>query len=292
MSDIFSRRGFLAVTPAVGLGALAVGGGLAVRTSRAGGAEGAAPAGGAYPGGAQSRGAPVGPTLPHFPALDPALAQQVVGLSHRSLEGVTKLVDRQPTLANATWDWGFGDWETALGAASHTGQREIALYLLAKGARPDIFAFAMLGNLDAVRAIVAGSPGAQRTRGPHGIPLLAHAEAGGDAAKPVAEYLRALGDADGRATSAPLSDADRDKYVGAYSFGPGPTDRVEIKAGKVTPLTLERPGSGPRNLFHVGDHAFHPAGAPAVRIVFVVEGGRAARLECFDPDRYLTAQRV
>jgi hypothetical protein len=33
-------------------------------------------------------------------------------------------------LARAAWDWGFGDWETALGAASHMGSRPI---------RPDQF---------------------------------------------------------------------------------------------------------------------------------------------------------
>ena len=36
---------------------------------------------------------------------------------------VKELVGRQPALAKATWDWGFGDWETSLGAASHVGHR-------------------------------------------------------------------------------------------------------------------------------------------------------------------------
>ena len=47
-------------------------------------------------------------------------------------------VTRPPAsaLACATLDWGFGDWETALGAASHVGRPEIAEYLIANGAEP------------------------------------------------------------------------------------------------------------------------------------------------------------
>src|SRR5262245_22599514 len=55
----------------------------------------------------------------NFPAQDPDLAREVVGKSHRDLDGIKRLVEKRPALAKATWDWGFGDWETALGAASH-----------------------------------------------------------------------------------------------------------------------------------------------------------------------------
>ena len=36
---------------------------------------------------------------------------------------VKELVTTHPHLANAWWDWGFGDWESPLGAAAHTGRR-------------------------------------------------------------------------------------------------------------------------------------------------------------------------
>ncbi|HVZ94458.1 MAG TPA: hypothetical protein VG797_08105 [Phycisphaerales bacterium] len=272
MPDTLSRRGFLIVTPAAGLGVIAANSVLAGESDRA-------------------TCAVSGPTSSHFPAQDPALVKEVVGLSHRSLEGVRKLVERQPTLAKAAWDWGFGDWETALGAASHTGQREIALYLIEHGARPDIFTFAMLGNLEAVKAMVTGSPGIQRLPGPHGIPLLAHAEAGDEAAKPVFDYLSSLGDAGIRYQPSPLSEEEVARYIGVYSFGTGATDRVEVKAGKKTPLTLERAGGSALNLFYKGNGEFHPPGAPAVRIRFVMEGERAARVEFLDPDLYLAATR-
>src|SRR5437870_5836992 len=136
-----------------------------------------------------------------FPTQDSALVREMVAVAHGNVKRVKELVDRQQTLAKASWDWGFGDWESALGAASHVGNREIAEYLLANGARPSIFSAAMLGQLDVVQAFVDASPGVQRIHGPHGITLLAHARAGGDKAKPVLAYLEKLGDADPRIES-------------------------------------------------------------------------------------------
>jgi hypothetical protein len=61
--------------------------------------------------------------------------------------------------------------------------------LLERGARLDIFAAAMLGQLEVVKAILAADPAAKSAPGPHGIPLLAHAQAGGEAAKAVLAFL-------------------------------------------------------------------------------------------------------
>lgn len=262
------RRTFLLATPAAALGASAL---------SAAGADTPAPS--------------LAPVLPHFPGQDPAVVREVVGLAHSDLEGVKKRVERQPALAKAAWDWAYGDWETALGAASHTGQREIALYLIEKGARPDIFTFAMLGNLPAVKAMIEGSPGVQEIPGPHDIPLLAHAEAGGEAAKPVYDYLLSLGDAGQREPSKPLTDDERAKYLGVYTFGPHATDRLEVKPAKQAPLNVERPGTNPRNIFFLGENTFRPVGASEVRIRFTIEGGRATKIEFFDPDLYLIATR-
>jgi len=131
-----------------------------------------------------------------YPSHDPDLVRSMVGASHGRTERVRELLSRHPALAKAAWDWGFGDWETALGAASHTGQREIAELLIKHGARPNIFTFTMMGQIDVVRAIIHANPGIQRLHGPHGITLLSHAKAGGEQAATVAEYLMELGDAD------------------------------------------------------------------------------------------------
>ena len=124
------------------------------------------------------------------PALDPALVQEFVANAHGNAERVVELLEQEPMLINAAWDWGGGDWETALGAASHMGRKDIAHYLLQRGARMDIFAAAMLGQVDIVRAILNAFPDARHLRGPHGIPLLDHAKAGGQEAAPVLELLQ------------------------------------------------------------------------------------------------------
>jgi hypothetical protein len=126
------------------------------------------------------------------PALELTLVQDFVSKSHADLEGVKELLMREPALINSAWDWGGGDWETGLGAAAHMGRRDIATYLLENGARLDLFAATMLGNLDIVKATLETYPQALDTPGPHGIPLIAHAQAGGHEAKQVYEYLKSL----------------------------------------------------------------------------------------------------
>lgn len=128
-------------------------------------------------------------------ALDPQLVQTIVANAHGDLNRVRELVEQQPNLVNASWDWGGGDWETPLGAAAHMGRRDIALYLLEHGARLDLFAAAMLGHLQVVQAALDAFPGAHRVKGPHGISLLAHAQAGGAPAAAVATLLEGIGDA-------------------------------------------------------------------------------------------------
>ena len=129
---------------------------------------------------------------PEFPTQDPNVVRELVGASHRNLDRVRELVTARPALAKVAWDWGFGDWETALGAASHVGRPDIAGFLLEHGATPTIFSAAMLGQLEIVRAFVVTSPGVQRLLGPHGISLMRHAEAGGDEAEAVSPISRSL----------------------------------------------------------------------------------------------------
>lgn len=127
------------------------------------------------------------------PALDPALVREFVAKAHGDLDRVAELLQQEPRLVNAAWDWGAGDWETGLGAAAHMGRKDIARHLLAHGARLDLFAAAMLGELEIVRAALTAFPAALHVPGPHGIPLLAHAKAGGDDAVEVIAYLESLG---------------------------------------------------------------------------------------------------
>lgn len=116
-----------------------------------------------------------------------------VANAHGDLDYVRAALSEQPALVNACWDWGGGDWETALGAAGHMGRRDIAEVLLAHGARLDVFVAAMLGEVDVVRATLTARPETLDAKGPHGIPLRAHAEAGGEQARAVLELLDAAG---------------------------------------------------------------------------------------------------
>ena len=172
-----------------------------------------------------------------IPQQAPSVVKEMVGVAHGSLARVRELVERQPALANATIDWGFGDWEDALGAASHMGRREIAEFLLAQGARPTLFSAAMLGQVDVVKAVVGATPGVQRTLGPHGITLLAHARAGGPGAVEVVKYLESVGDADRRPATQPLEPADRDAVVGEY----------HVRCHGSRPVRDRRPGRSARN---------------------------------------------
>ena len=127
------------------------------------------------------------------PSLEATLVQEFVGKAHGDLDRVKELLAQEPGLVNATWDWGGGDFETALGAAGHMGRKDIANFLLERGARLDIFVAAMLGKLEIVRAALTAFPEAINTPGPHGIPLMAHAKAGGEDAADVLKYLESLG---------------------------------------------------------------------------------------------------
>lgn len=227
---------------------------------------------------------------PTFPAHEPDLAREMVTVAHGNTARVRELLSGRPALANAAWDWGYGDWESALGAAAHVGNREIAGLLIEAGARPTIFSAAMLGQVDAVKAMIAAAPGIQRIRGPHGISLLAHARAGGSGAAAVVQYLESIGDADPRYRNDALSDADRAAITGTYAFGADASARFVVAGGDRGP-TIERLGAAARNLFHLGGRVFHPSGADAVRIRFAA-GERAATLVVEDGPLSVTATRV
>lgn len=220
-----------------------------------------------------------------FPQHPLALAREMVGVAHRDLARVRELLAQRPTLANATVDWGFGDWETALGAASHVGRREIAELLIEHGAAPTLFSAAMLGQLDVVKAMIAARPGVEKTLGPHSIGLLAHARAGGEQAAEVFRYLEGLGTAGGIGVEA-ISEEELEKLTGEYVFGSGANERIAISR-KAKQLTFTRSGANGQMIHHVGGKAFRPPGARMVRIQF--EEG--AKLTVRDGDLTVVAVR-
>lgn len=103
------------------------------------------------------------------------VALAFVALAHLEIDSVRSALEYDETLANATVDWGDGDWESALGAAAHMHRRDMAELLLEHGARLDVFAAAMLGDVETVKAALDAHPELRDAKGPHGIPLAAHA---------------------------------------------------------------------------------------------------------------------
>ena len=237
-----------------------------------------------------------------YPALDDESVSAVVGAAHSNLDKVKGLVNNRPELANAAWDWGFGDWETAIGAAAHMGRKDIAEFLMSHGARPDHFTFAMLGELDALKAMIAVQPGLQRMPGPHGIPLLQHAQhrlwhkdISTEETKKVnamIAYLESLGDANETAKNMDISDEEKAMYVGEYRYGEKPAEVFEVKLNRRKMLSIDKKGNFGRALNRIGTNRFSPGGAPSVEISFVIKDGKAVSLTVHEPNPLVVATRI
>jgi len=237
-----------------------------------------------------------------YPSLDDESVSAVVGAAHANLDKVKSLVNNRPELANAAWDWGFGDWESAIGAAAHMGRKDIAEFLLSHGARPNHFTFAMLGELDALKAMIAAQPGLQKVPGPHGIPLLQHAKhrlwhkgiTPEDKVKidQTIAYLEALGDANESPKSLDMTEAEKQMYPGEYRFGEQADQIFELKLDSRKMLSLGKKGTFGRTLNRIGDTLFTPSGAPSVQISFVLKDKQAVSLTIHEPLPLVTALRI
>ena len=242
-------------------------------------------------------------TIPsYYPNIDPEVVAEVVGKSHFDLEGVKQLVDQRPELAKSVWEWRFGDFESAIGAAAHVGRRDIVLYLTRMGARPTIFTFAMLGAYDTVKAMIDFSPGIQRTAGPHGISLLNHAYAGErmkgdmtaqevDDLEQTITYLESLGDADGEKYLA-VSNEEQQKYLGDYRYGPGEKEGFTIGINMRKLLSLGPIGESGGALYKIADNSFIYNGAPSVVVTFAWEQDTIRSMTISDPAFRVLAEKV
>jgi hypothetical protein len=126
------------------------------------------------------------------PQVNRGLVADFVIYAHSDLDLTKKLVEKEPALLNASIDWGNGDWESALGAASHMGRRDLVEFLLEKGARIDLFCAAMMGQIEAVKAFLTLQPKLIDAKGPHGFSLHFHAQVGGKDSENVLDYLQSI----------------------------------------------------------------------------------------------------
>jgi hypothetical protein len=242
------------------------------------------------------------PLFYRYPSMNDEMVSGIVGASHTNFDKVKELLTKRPELARAAWDWGFGDWETALGAASHVGRRDIAELLISYGARPDIFTFTMMGMLKSVQEMIETVPGIQTHPGPHGITLLQHAKnrlndkniSATDSVNvnKVISYLESLGNADYKPESFQVADEEKQKYMGEYRFGDGAGEIFVVDLNGRSFLKMGRKGTFGNLLTKVGENTFSPAGAASVKIIFKINNDKAVSLSVHEPEPLVMATRI
>jgi hypothetical protein len=124
------------------------------------------------------------------PQLAGELVKEFVIAGHGNFEKTKQMLEKEPALLNASWDWGNGDFEEAIEGAGHVGNRAIAEYLIEKGGRMNLFTATMLGKIEIVRPMIDSFPSLLQSKGPHGLGLIHHAEKGGEQAVEVLNYLK------------------------------------------------------------------------------------------------------
>lgn len=126
------------------------------------------------------------------PQLNRTMVEDFIIYAHSDLEMTRKLLDREPMLVNGFMDWGAGDWESALGGASHMGRHDIVRFLLSRGARIDIFCATSLGLMDVVKTFMKLEPQLIDSRGPHGFNLHFHAQLAEKNSEKLLAYLQSV----------------------------------------------------------------------------------------------------
>jgi DNA-binding winged helix-turn-helix (wHTH) protein len=133
--------------------------------------------------------------LPFLPLEEDAVASRT-GLSFQAhvTEALTELTRGDARIIGPASNVPVANG-SALDGAAHMGRRNIAAFLLEKGARLDIFCAAMLGMRSVVEGVLGELLDAINWHGPHGISLIRHAQAGGAGNDALVTYLESLAEA-------------------------------------------------------------------------------------------------
>lgn len=207
-------------------------------------------------------------------APESTLVRDFVGACHARIDTVRDMLKEHPDLAKSAWDWGFGDYETAIGACSHTGRKDIIELLLAHGARPTIFTLATLDKHAAVRGFIDSMPNARNIEGPHSISLYRHAQAGN--AKRVMQFLEREG-LDSMGPSVQCDPDLADRYTGLYKFDPDDQPDARVSwVDRFDCLGITMGDGNTRNLIPMSGmggnqnqahYTFRPVGSSGARII-------------------------
>lgn len=236
----------------------------------------------------------------NFPSIDLAITKNVVLFSHFNLEGLKEIVDNRPELARSSYDWAFGDWESAIGAGSHVGRWDIIDYLINNGARPTVFTHIALGQVDIVKAILESNPDIKKTSGPHGISMIQHAIISARSKDRSDKHLKALQklkiyleEETGMFVPNYLETdvEDLKKYEGDYIYGEGEKDGLSIKINSRNMLSLGRLGTFGGGLFKIATDRFVYNGTPSTEVSFEMRGDESISMRVQAPNGFITARR-
>ncbi|MEO6456579.1 MAG: hypothetical protein ABIN97_21060 [Ginsengibacter sp.] len=125
------------------------------------------------------------------------LVKEFVVAGHGAKEGdfdkVKSMLNDYPNMVFSKYDWGNGDFESAIEGAGHLGKKEIAEYLIDAGSRVTLFVLCMLGKTNLVKPVLEEYPKLVFAKGPHGFTMLHHAKIGGKNSEALFEYLQEKG---------------------------------------------------------------------------------------------------
>jgi hypothetical protein len=125
------------------------------------------------------------------PPLNAEIVKEFVGVCHGKIDRVKQMLEENHLLLHASYDWGGGDFESGIEACGHVGNKEIASFLLSKGARYNVYLASMLGHLDIVKQVLTFNPSLINSKGPHGFTMLHHAQKG--SSTEVINFLQSIG---------------------------------------------------------------------------------------------------
>ncbi|MEQ8907946.1 MAG: hypothetical protein RIC95_02025 [Vicingaceae bacterium] len=238
-------------------------------------------------------------TSERYPQLLSDQVLEAVSFAHFQHDKLKRMLQKRSELAKATWDWGFGDFESAIEAASHVARFDIIDLLLAHGARPNLFTYCTLGNFELVKSVLHFSPELSKTRGPHGISLLQHAKNGQlhrgsnkekEAYRPLIAFLTKI---EGEEPSeVELSSEQKEPYLGNYRYGNSDFQSFSVKQNLKGKLTFGKVGTFGGALTYLGNDRFIYSGAPQVKLHFIKEKQHVKALILKDAGLTVRAEKV
>lgn len=162
-----------------------------------------------------------------------------VASAHGKFDELKEILESNLTAHPELLDARSDDDETALQAASHTGQKMIAEYLLEAGASLDICTAALLGRFDEAKQMLEENKNLVAAKGSHNIPLMFYVGMGGNIN--IADLLlnngADLNSGDGVITGLHGAVFSNDKEILRWMLDNGASSQVKDHSGK-TPLDL------------------------------------------------------